>query len=162
MLYDGQYYYTYDADGNRTAKFMSSTGRVGRPAHEHHGLHVEQRQRVHAVEIFRATPTTAISPLPSEVDYVPTMPSAGWCRKRQRRGQNYIYDGQNLALVLNSSGQVTERELYGPAVDQILAHEEVTPLSTGSIQAAGTVNWYLTDNQGTVRDVVQLQRHDNA
>ncbi len=37
--------------------------------------------------------------------------------------QNYVYDGQNLALVLNSSGQVLERELYGPAVDQILATE---------------------------------------
>jgi RHS repeat-associated protein len=69
--------------------------------------------------------------------------------------ENYIYDGANAVLVLNSSGQVTERELYGPAVDQILASEAVTPVLSGP-QAAGAVNWLLADNQGTVRDVVQL------
>ena len=32
-----------------------------------------------------------------------------------RRGtaQYYVYDGQNMALVLNAGGQVLERELYG-------------------------------------------------
>ena len=39
-----------------------------------------------------------------------------------------------------------ERELNGAAVDQVLASES----------AAGTVSWYLADNQETVRDVVQL------
>ena len=68
--------------------------------------------------------------------------------------ENYVYDGQNMALALNGSGQVVERELYGPAVDQVLATEEVT---TGSgLQSAGTVNWLLTDNQGTVRDVARF------
>ena len=65
-----------------------------------------------------------------------------------------VYDGQNLALVLNSSGEVVERVLNGPAVDQVLAVEAVSP-SAGS-EAAGVVNWYLADNQGTVRDVVIL------
>ena len=68
--------------------------------------------------------------------------------------QNYIYDGQEIVLVLNVSGQVMQRNLYGPAVDQVLATETVTP--GNSPQAAGPVNWYLTDNQGTVRDVVQF------
>ena len=49
------------------------------------------------------------------------------------------------------SGQVIEHKLNGPAVNQVLATETVAPGSG----LAGTVNWFLTDNQGSVRDVVQ-------
>jgi RHS repeat-associated protein len=49
---------------------------------------------------------------------------------------------------------VTQRNLYGPAVDQILATETVAPVSMGE-QAAGLVNWLLPNNQGTIRDVAQ-------
>jgi RHS repeat-associated protein len=57
--------------------------------------------------------------------------------------ERYIYDGQNLVLVLNPSGEVQDRYLNGAAVDQVLAEED----------AAGTVSWMLADNQGSVRDV---------
>jgi RHS repeat-associated protein len=67
---------------------------------------------------------------------------------------NYIYDGGNVALVLNADGQVTQRDLYAAAVDQILATETVAPVSMGE-QAAGLVNWLLPNNQGTIRDVAQ-------
>ena len=73
--------------------------------------------------------------------------------------QFYVYDGQNVVLVLQqfgSVGFVTERNLYGPAVDQVLASEEVAiPPWYTYPQLEGRVNWYLTDNQGTVRDVVE-------
>jgi hypothetical protein len=59
---------------------------------------------------------------------------------------NTTFDGQDLALVLDNQGKVLERELYGSAADQVLASETA---------AGGTVNWFLTDNQATVRDVVQ-------
>ena len=78
------------------------------------------------------------------------------------RGQ-LVPTGEHLALVLSNSGQVIERELDGPrfslplpweeacagglpgtAVDVVLASENGT---------TGTVDWLLTDNQGTVRDV---------
>jgi RHS repeat-associated protein len=64
----------------------------------------------------------------------------------------FIYDGANVALILNSSGGVIERELNGPAVDQVFASEAGSASTT---LTAGTVDWYLADNQGTVRDVVQ-------
>ena len=67
--------------------------------------------------------------------------------------ENFIYDGGNVALVLDGNGQVLERELYGPAVDQILATEDVTALGAGETQSAGTVNWALPDNEETVRQV---------
>ncbi len=71
--------------------------------------------------------------------------------------ENYVFDGANLALVLNDAGQVTERELYAPAVDAIMASEVVSPTSegVGGGQDKGAVNWMLGDNQGSIRDVVQ-------
>ena len=72
-------------------------------------------------------------------------------------GSNFVYDGQNLLLVLDVDGQVVERELNGPAVDQVLASETVTPVTSGH-EAAGTVNWLLTDRQGSVRDVARSAR----
>ena len=55
--------------------------------------------------------------------------------------------GRTSLLILDGSGNVIERELTGAAPDEVFASEN------GSTNA---VNWYLTDNQGTVRDVVRL------
>ena len=37
----------------------------------------------------------------------------------------FVYDGDNMVLMLDGSGNVTDRVLYGPAVDQVLADERV-------------------------------------
>jgi RHS repeat-associated protein len=46
---------------------------------------------------------------------------------------------------LDNTGAVTERVLWGPGVDQVLAEED----------SSGVVTWVLTDNQNTVRDLAQ-------
>jgi RHS repeat-associated protein len=78
----------------------------------------------------------------------------------------YIYDGErfergfagdNIVLVFDQSSLLTNvknRYLYGPAVDQILADEQVT-----NVYEPGNVHWALTDNLGSVRDVID---HDAA
>ncbi len=48
---------------------------------------------------------------------------------------------------MDGDGCVIERNLTGQAADQVFATEAAV---------SGIVNWYLTDNQGTVRDVVQF------
>ena len=58
-------------------------------------------------------------------------------------------------------GQVHERNLTGPAADEVYATEEVLTVTSGT-QAAGTVNWLLTDAQGTVRDVAQYDTDTDA
>jgi RHS repeat-associated protein len=67
----------------------------------------------------------------------------------------YFYDWQNnMALVLDGGGNVVERDLYGPG-GQILASE--SPLPSGEGQGEGSVvSWFLTDNEGSVRDVAVL------
>ena len=66
----------------------------------------------------------------------------------------YIYDGDNLLAVLNvaSDGTATveKRFLMGSGENQILAQE-----NAGSNSSAGPVSWALTDNTGSVVDVVQ-------
>ena len=58
-----------------------------------------------------------------------------------------------IILQLDDSGRVTNRYLWGPAVDQILADEQLEPDGTT------TVLWTLTDHLNTVRD---LALHDPA
>jgi RHS repeat-associated protein len=57
--------------------------------------------------------------------------------------ERMVYDGDNIALTFDGTGNQTHRYLHGPRVDEILVDETTTG-----------VNWALTDNQGTVRDVI--------
>ena len=63
----------------------------------------------------------------------------------------FVYDGQQIALQLNESGETTHRYLWGSAVDQLLADEQVS-----SPTQAGEVYWPLTDHLGTVRDLASF------
>ena len=155
LLYDGTYYYAYDANGNRTAKFKSTSGALDSTATDITTYQWNDKDQLTAVDHYTNYTNYQSRTDDSEVDYADD--AFGRMVSRSPVGgtaENYVYDGQNMALALNGSGQVVERELYGPAVDQVLATEEVT---TGSgLQSAGTVNWLLTDNQGTVRDVARF------
>jgi RHS repeat-associated protein len=61
----------------------------------------------------------------------------------------FVYDGSNVLLEFQTSPGaqapvLTEHNLYGPAVDQILAEDD----------GAGHVSWLLADQFGTIRDVL--------
>ena len=55
-----------------------------------------------------------------------------------------VYDGVNPYADFNGSGTLLTRYLYGPGANQILARTS----------ASGVTAWYLTDHEGSVRDVV--------
>jgi RHS repeat-associated protein len=57
----------------------------------------------------------------------------------------YVFDGGDIALVTNSTGVVTQRVFHGPSVDQVLAIES---------SSTGQVLWALSDQLGSVRDLV--------
>ena len=160
MLYDGTYYYQYDASGNRIARWVNNNGvPEGSPQPGDTGITIykwNNQNELTAVTTFGNWAGFNSGMGGSETDYAYDPFGEMVSRTNGGATENYVYDGRNLVLVLNASGQVTEREVYAAAVDQILATETVTPLSAGSTQAAGTVNWLLTDNQGTVRDVAQF------
>ncbi len=55
-----------------------------------------------------------------------------------------------MILRFDGSGDITNRYLHGPAVDQILADEQVASTTT-----PGDVLWPLTDHLGSVRDIAE-------
>jgi RHS repeat-associated protein len=64
----------------------------------------------------------------------------------------FVYDMQTgqMDLAFDGSGNLTDRFLWGPLVDQILADEKVTSLSS-----AGSIEWMATNNTGSVSDVFE-------
>ena len=73
----------------------------------------------------------------------------------------YVYDGQDLVLKFArdddsamAASDLQTRYLNGPAVDQVLAEEKVHYDSGDYV--TDHVLWMLADNEGTVRDVVEL------
>ncbi len=67
------------------------------------------------------------------------------------RAERYAYDGKQIVIQFDGLGNLTHRYLYGTAVDQVLADEQVN-------DAGGTSNilWPLADNLGTVRDLADF------
>ena len=138
LLFDGTYYYAYDATGNRTAKFESTTGALDSTATN---ITIYQWNNANELtEVSQYASYSAYQSASATSQVVYGYDAFGQIVSRTPAGgtaEYFVNDGQNVALVLNSGGQVTERELWGPGVDQILATEEVTPLSPGSVQMPG-------------------------
>ena len=75
----------------------------------------------------------------------------------------FVYDGNQIVMQLDKAGtgdlaatDLSHRYLWGPAVDQLLAEEQLSSLSGGEgydLTQQGQVVWTLTDNQNTVRDL---------
>jgi RHS repeat-associated protein len=70
----------------------------------------------------------------------------------------YVHDQGQVVLQLDKSGtgsltssNLSHRYLWGPAVDQLMADEQV---DWGDSDSDGPVYWPLTDRQGSVTDVV--------
>jgi RHS repeat-associated protein len=74
----------------------------------------------------------------------------------------YVYDGNQIVMQFQKTGtgdlaatDLSHRYLWGPAVDQLLADEQLTPVTGGGydLTSPGATVWTLTDNENTVRDL---------
>ncbi|WP_158265599.1 RHS repeat-associated core domain-containing protein [Blastopirellula marina] len=162
ILSDGTYNYTYDDEGNRLTKTNISTGEV---------IEYTWDNRSRLVNI---TTKTSGGTITHEVDYTYDIFNRRIGKTIDADGDGagtateeiYIYDGlreeqgnagDHILLAFDESDDLTDRFLYGPNVDQVLASEEVT-----STASAGDVLWALTDHLGTVRDVVDYNAGTNT
>jgi len=146
MESDGTYNYQYDDEGNRTRRTEIATGEVTEYEWDH-------RNRLVRI----AVKASDQGPVTSDIVYTydvfdRRIGKEIWTLATGITTRHfYIYDGQHILLEFAqdvSDPVLTHRYLHGPAVDQILADEQVTsPLWQGN------VIWPLTDNQGTVRDI---------
>jgi RHS repeat-associated protein len=145
LLSDDRYDYQYDGEGNRTRRTERATGKSEVLAWDH-------RNRLTSVTTFSATGTKLAT-----VEYTYDVFDRRIARRVDADGngvfettQRFVYDGEDLILAFSGTTNIlTNRYLYGPATDEILADEKIT---TGT---AGTVTWSLGDNLGTIRDLVQ-------
>ncbi len=161
LLSDGTYRYQYDAEGNRTLRFIDANqnGQLDAGDTDITQYNWDHRNRLVKVE-HRASYAAAVDRvIENAYDY-----ANRWVRRRldsdgdghtdQRR--IFVYDGNQIVLDFwraNSGdlqvGHLRERYLWGPAVDQILAEENV---DNGADE---TVQWTVTDHLNTVRDIAK-------
>ena len=161
LLSDGTYRYLYDAEGNRTHRFIDANqnGQLDAGDTDITQYTWDHRNRL-----------TKVSHRPSygaAVDWVIRYWYDYQNRMVRKLGdlngdgdyeqkQNLVYDGNQVVMDfrrtgsgLVQTGDLEWRYLWGPAVDQILAEENV---DNGSDE---TVQWTLTDHLNTVRDIAK-------
>ncbi|ASV76677.1 hypothetical protein THTE_4076 [Thermogutta terrifontis] len=161
LLSDGTYRYLYDAEGNRTHRFIdtNANGQLDAGDTDITQYTWDHRNRLTKVE-HRSSYAAAVDHV---VEYAYDYANR-WVYKRldddgdghaeQRR--IFIYDGNQIVMDFwrtNSGdmqvGHLRQRYLWGPAVDQILAEEAVDGGTPDLVQ------WTLTDHLNTVRDIAK-------
>jgi RHS repeat-associated protein len=127
LLSDGKFNYEYDDEGNVIRQTDILTGEVTAYTWDYRN---------------RLTNVTRNGASVGTYDYDIYDQRIG---KTTATGTNrFVYgQNQNISLEFDGSGALTNRYLHGNSIDAILADE-----------ANGAVGWTLTDNLGTVRDVV--------
>jgi RHS repeat-associated protein len=152
LLSDGTYNYSYDAEGNRIERTNIATGAVT-------DYVWDNRDRLVEV-IDRASAGGAIT---QDVHYYYDAENR-WIGETVSipggavENTSYAYCGNQIVLQFDGTSStsplgvanLSNRYLWGPAVDQILAGEQVT-----SLTQPGNVLLPLTNNVGTVCDLAQ-------
>ncbi len=132
LLTDGTYNYEYDGEGNRTLRTEIGTGKVTEYVWDYRNRLTSVRFKDAGGSVTKTIEYTYDvndRRIGKKIDGVVT--------------ERYVYDRNQISLVFDGAGSQTHRYLYGTQIDQVLADER-----------GGTVVWALSDNQGTVRDIV--------
>ena len=143
LLSDGTYTYEYDGEGNRTKRTEIATGEVTEYGWDYRNRLtsvVTKDDTGQIIAFAEYTYDVYDRRIEKRVDEDGDGPN-------EAQVERFVYDGDHIALVFDGEGNQTHRYLHGPQIDQVLA-EETTD---------GQVRWALSDNQGTVRDVVDAQ-----
>ena len=172
LLSDGTYTYAYDAEGNRTERFIDADADGILDAGDTDATVYEWDVRNRLVEVADyATYATFSGNLPSQVvDYFydvenrwigETIDSDGDGVIDQTIG--YSYDGDQITLQFKKTGSgpmnpshLSDRYLWqANAVDQLMADERVHFDSQQQEIVIDEVLWALTDRQGSVNDLAK-------
>lgn len=139
---DGTYNYTYDAEGNRTSRTTIATG-------AYVSYTWDYRQRLTEVQ-FK---TSSTGTLTKKISYTYDVHDQLIVKQLDATGdgtfeetERYVYDEDHLAAIMDDTSNVSHYFMYGPGVDQVFADETTL----------GNVLWSLEDNQGTIRDWVDM------
>jgi len=166
---DGTYSYTYDDEGNRITRTHDTTGEVTEYEWDHRNrlTKVTDKDEYEDVtQVVAYTYDVFNRRISRAVDTTSPFDLADAVLERYVYDDNgmppdpFALDTSNSNVVLDfldpdGSGSqpltLNSRQLFGNAVDQILAQEDVTVTET----SADRVLWPLVDNLATVRDLVK-------
>jgi RHS repeat-associated protein len=136
---DGTFTYNYDNEGNRTKRTKTTTGEVTNYSWDYRNrlTRVEERNNsnqllksaIYTYDIFDRRLSKTVDP-----DGAGTLPAIV---------ERFIYDRDHILLSFDGNSNLTHRYLHGAMLDQILADDR-----------GNNLTWMLTDNIGTVRDIV--------
>jgi len=161
MTSDGTYTYLYDEQGNRTAKFIDNDldGQLGTGDTD-----ITEYTWDHRNRLIRVTHRPQYGSAADKiVEYAYDFGNR-WVRKLLDTGGDgtaeesriFVYDGNQIVLDFSgpagselTAAELNKRYLWGPAVDQILAEEQLSTLNP----ELSTLYWPLTDHLNTVRDL---------
>ncbi|MCA9206307.1 MAG: RHS repeat protein, partial [Planctomycetales bacterium] len=137
---DGTFTYEYDAEGNRVRRSETATGDVTEYTWDHRNRLTAVVTRNSGGVVLQHVEYT-YDPFNNRIAKQVDVDGDG---PAESEGEHYVYNGSRIALVFDNTGNLQHRYLHGPAIDQILADED----------AMGNVLWPLTDQVGSVRDLV--------
>jgi RHS repeat-associated protein len=145
LLSDGTFNYVYDSEGNRTSRTRISNDPADDKTVEYEWDYRNRLTRV----VFKDNSNDVTKEVIYEYDVfnrrITKIIDADGEGVGVAEQTDFIYDGQDIVLALDGEGSLTNRYLHGPAIDQILADEQI---------AEEQLIWTLADNLGSVRDLV--------
>ncbi|MFW6169328.1 MAG: RHS repeat-associated core domain-containing protein [Planctomycetota bacterium] len=147
---DGRYQYEYDAEGNRTRRVEIATGMV---------TEYQWGPGNRLVKMLELDGTDGAVSRAVEYTYDAVGRRIGktiTLGEGPGQVERFVYDGDDMVLRF-VAGNLQNRYLHGPDVDQVLADEQL-----GGEGEIDRVLWPLTDHLGTVRDLAQFDPETNA
>ncbi len=161
VLSDGTYTYFYDLEGNRTARWVQATSNSGLTAPAAGDIDIttytwDNRDRLTAVNTYSNYTKYHDSTPDQTVTYAYDVFNRWIGETVTARGATtqtwFVYDGDQIVLQFDKTGagdaaasDLSHRYLWGPAVDQLLADDQ--------LQGTPQVVWTFGDNQNTVCDL---------
>ena len=140
VLSDGTYNYTYDAVGNLTSQTDIATGAVTLYSYDYRnrltqvenessgGVLLEEVKYTYDVFNNRIGETVT--------NYSTSTPTT--------TAEVFVYDGSQVAFTFDGNGDLLDSFIYAPGQNQVIAGDN----------GQGQVLWALSDDQGTVRDII--------
>ena len=169
ITYDGIFTYTYDAEGNRSAKFQDVDGNetvsVGDTDITTYDWDIKNRLTAVTTLDASLNPTNIVE---YEYDAYDRRISKSFDTDGNGtadHSEHYVYDGEHILYRFTDDdgpsgsnlSELSNRYLHGPGVDMILADEQLTADVTSS-----EVLWPLTDHLGTPRDIAVADGNGNT
>ena len=155
---DGTYDFRYDREGNRTHRIHIESRKITVYQWDHRNRMVSISEYTSFTEDGDTiTPTGLIQKVQQDYD-----PFNQWIRREvdsdgdgvTDEATDFVHQGGQIVLQYEdtdgsgpSASELSNRYLWGPAVDQLLAYEEISA-------DEAEVYWPLTDHLGSVRDVI--------